>query len=162
MTLLVLRYTLAPAALLRQGADQFRHPTARSYNNITQAVVVFMDCVSVSSDFVMKESPSVSCNSSAYKQLYPLFSALLYGVVAGGPAILLVLLWIYHGRRLQLDWKGNALLTQSQALGSGALSVTSASRQSMLSVLFETFKPRYWCAGVSTSTSQAAAPCQRR
>jgi hypothetical protein len=106
-----------------------------------------MDCVSVSTDFVMKESPAVSCNSSAYKQLYPLFSVLLYGVVVGAPVILLVLLWLYHGRRLQLDWRGNALSQmQSQtALGSGALGVISASRQSMLAILCETFKPRYWC-----------------
>jgi hypothetical protein len=117
----------------------------RSYNNITQAVVVFMDCVSVSSDYVMKESPAVSCNSSAYKQLYPLFSVLLYGVVVGGPIILLGLLWFYHGRRLQLDRTGNTMFAQSQMFRSGALSLLSASRQSMLAVLYETFKPRYWC-----------------
>jgi hypothetical protein len=96
-----------------------------SYNNTTRAALTFLDCETVGHDSLLRESPSVSCHSDKYARLRPLFVVLLCVVVVGLPLFFLVLLRC--SRVPDGDDKGGRV------------------RRERYGILFEMFKPPYWC-----------------
>jgi hypothetical protein len=99
-------------------------PHLYSYNNTARAVLTFLDCDRVGAELLLRESPSVSCDSEKYHTLRPLFLVLVGVVVIGLPPMFLALL------RCTRTPEGD--------------SKASRTRRERYGILYEMFKPHCW------------------
>ncbi len=83
-------------------------------------------------DSLLRESPSVSCHSGKYVQLWPLFIVLLVVVVAGLPVFFLGLLYFTRVRGRPAD------------LNDLALAAYESQHRLRFGILYEMFKTQYW------------------